>query len=597
MHVKDVKDTLDLDGRLVSAFKYIFSSSGRLYRYMSSDRKEVKICIILSLVAAAILTVIPLLIGNFIDVIIDDWAGGSIQNDTVFKMSAVILVFMVLWYVLNTSASKRAILLGMAVTRRMRGDINRKVLRLPTKYIDSHPAGEMTALISNDMIYVYRMLSTDLIRCVVYILMSTIIIVMMVITNFWMGLLFILLMPISIAIAHAVGKRSLKDLRDEKRTIGELNGQVLDTLSNYRLVKTFGLEEVLGRRYEALNEDHRVSFTRAKAISGLIEPTVTVMTNIGYVMAVAMGAVLLMNGMLSKGFFVAFIFYVRAISKPIVSSSSAINSIQAEMVSLNRIIDLIEEEEVPDDSGSEPLDADSIRGDIALEDVRFSYQDDKEVLHGVSFTVRSGETTAIIGRTGSGKSTITNLMLRFYDPDSGGITLDGRDISTIRREDMSRVFGSILQKPWVFNGTVMENICFGMDVPEDKAIEAAEITGLSGHVERMSDGYDTVVNEQYLSLIEMKLMALTRILLTDPKIIVMDEATSGLDPRSELQIMGSMKEVMKGRTVILTTHNLRLASKADRIVLMDSGRVLEQGSHEELMSLGGKYFELYLMSV
>ena len=597
MHVKDVKDTLDLDGRLVSAFKYIFSSSGRLYRYMSSDRKEVKICIILSLVAAAILTVIPLLIGNFIDVIIDDWAGGSIQNDTVFKMSAVILVFMVLWYVLNTSASKRAILLGMAVTRRMRGDINRKVLRLPTKYIDSHPAGEMTALISNDMIYVYRMLSTDLIGCVVYILMSTIIIVMMVITNFWMGLLFILLMPISIAIAHAVGKRSLKDLRDEKRTIGELNGQVLDTLSNYRLVKTFGLEEVLGRRYEALNEDHRVSFTRAKAISGLIEPTVTVMTNIGYVMAVAMGAVLLMNGMLSKGFFVAFIFYVRAISKPIVSSSSAINSIQAEMVSLNRIIDLIEEEEVPDDSGSEPLDADSIRGDIALEDVRFSYQDDKEVLHGVSFTVRSGETTAIIGRTGSGKSTITNLMLRFYDPDSGGITLDGRDISTIRREDMSRVFGSILQKPWVFNGTVMENICFGMDVPEDKAIEAAEITGLSGHVERMSDGYDTVVNEQYLSLIEMKLMALTRILLTDPKIIVMDEATSGLDPRSELQIMGSMKEVMKGRTVILTTHNLRLASKADRIVLMDSGRVLEQGSHEELMSLGGKYFELYLMSV
>ena len=596
MNVKDVKDTLDVDGRLVSAFKYIFSSSGRLYRYMSSDRKEVKVCITLSLIAAVILTAIPILIGIFIDVIIDDWAGGNIQNETVFKMSAVIIVFMVVWYVLNTNASKRAIILGMTVTRRMRSDINRKVLRLPTKYIDSHPAGEMTALISNDMIYVYRMLSTDLIGCVVYIMMSTIIIVMMVITNLWMGLLFILLMPISIAIAHAVGKRSIKDLRDEKRTIGELNGQVLDTLSNYRLVKTFGLEDVLSRRYEALNEDHRVSFTRAKAISGLIEPSVTVMTNIGYVMAVAMGAVLLMNGMLSKGFFVAFIFYVRAISKPIVSSSSAINSIQAEMVSLNRVMDLIEEEEIPDDSGSEPLDADSIRGDIALEDVRFSYQDDKEVLHGVSFTARSGETTAIIGRTGSGKSTVTNLMLRFYDPDSGGITLDGRDISTIRREDISRVFGSILQKPWVFNGTVMENICFGMDIPKEKAIEAAEITGLSGHVERMSDGYDTVVNEQYLSLIEMKLIALTRILLTDPKIIVMDEATSGLDPRSELQIMGSMKEVMKGRTVILTTHNLRLASKADRIVLMDSGRVLEQGSHEELMSLGGKYFELYLMS-
>ena len=596
MNVKDVKDTLDVDGRLVSAFKYIFSSSGRLYRYMSSDRKEVKVCITLSLIAAVILTAIPILIGIFIDVIIDDWAGGNIQNETVFKMSAVIIVFMVVWYVLNTNASKRAIILGMTVTRRMRSDINRKVLRLPTKYIDSHPAGEMTALISNDMIYVYRMLSTDLIGCVVYIMMSTIIIVMMVITNLWMGLLFILLMPISIAIAHAVGKRSIKDLRDEKRTIGELNGQVLDTLSNYRLVKTFGLEDVLSRRYEALNEDHRVSFTRAKAISGLIEPSVTVMTNIGYVMAVAMGAVLLMNGMLSKGFFVAFIFYVRAISKPIVSSSSAINSIQAEMVSLNRVMDLIEEEEIPDDSGSEPLDADSIRGDIALEDVRFSYQDDKEVLHGVSFTARSGETTAIIGRTGSGKSTVTNLMLRFYDPDSGEITLDGRDISTIRREDISRVFGSILQKPWVFNGTVMENICFGMDIPKEKAIEAAEITGLSGHVERMSDGYDTVVNEQYLSLIEMKLIALTRILLTDPKIIVMDEATSGLDPRSELQIMGSMKEVMKGRTVILTTHNLRLASKADRIVLMDSGRVLEQGSHEELMSLGGKYFELYLMS-
>ena len=593
------RDLIELDERFTHAFRFISSSLSRAYNYMAEDKKDFHKAIALALTAAVILTFVPFLVGNLIDSILMEWMAGSEEAEFILDMSSAIVLFMLVWYAMNVHATKKMILLGMRITKRMRADINRKVLSVQMSYIDTHPAGEMTALISNDMTYVYRMLSSDLIGCIVFILTSAIITVMMLITNIWLGLLFVLLIPVSILVAQKVGKRSAKDFIREKKAVGELNGEVVDTLNNYRLVKTFNLEKELESKYEGINEEHRISFTRSRSISGLIEPSVMVISNIGYVIAAAMGAVFLMNGTLSAGLFVAFIFYVRAISKPMISSTTAINVIQAEMASLNRILDLIEEEEISDDSDSEPLDVPSVKGELSMEKVCFSYSEGTEVLHDVSLMFPSDRITAIIGHTGSGKSTMTNLMLRFYDPDSGRITLDGRDLSTISRKDIASVCSPILQTQWIFNGTIRENICFGKEYPLDEIVRMSEITGLASRVERMRDGYDTVIgdNGYIISLVDMKLIALTRVLLSDPKVIIMDEATSGLDPRSELQIMGSMRDMMRGRTVIMTTHNLRLASKADRIILMDSGRVLEQGTHEELMAKGGRYSELYLMSI
>ena len=595
---KNIQDDVQqIDNKVVGAFKFILSSTGRLYRYMSDEKKELWICVGIAIFGAIILTFVPMIVGNFIDAIIDNWYTGEEEDNFITIMAETIIVMLIIGNLLAINSKKRAILLGMRVTKRMRVEISRKVLRLPVKYLDHNSAGDMTALITNDMSYVYKMLSGDLIGCVVYILMSTFMVLMMLYTNIWLGLIFVILIPLSVWVAQVVGKRAAKDFREEKRSVGALNGLFLDTVNNFRLVKTFGLERKMEEKYGHSNEVHRTTFTRSRMVSSLIEPSVTVISNIGYVLTAVIGAIMIIQGMISVGLFVVFVFFVRAVSKPMVESSSSINTIQSEMASLNRVLDLIDQEEISKDDGLEQFDIDNVKGEISVKDLRFSYDGCSEVLRGVSLTVRPGETVALIGRTGSGKSTLLNILLRFYDPDSGTVSIDGRDIMTIRREDLSSFCGPILQQPRVFGGTIMDNIRMGKDIPEEEVIRAAKITGLQKQVDRLADGYNTPTSSSAVLLVEMKLIALTRVLLSDPKIMIMDEATSGLDPRSEMEIIGSLREVMKGRTVIMTTHNVHLASKADRIVVMDEGKILEEGSHQELMAKGGKYSELYLMSM
>lgn len=599
MHI-DLDNEIDaVDNRFMGMFRFISSSMERLMGYIGEERKALRFCLTVMLVSTILLTFVPIAVGSYIDRVIQEWSVGNPDVGYIMDMALVILVVITIWYASNTHASKKLVELGMSVTKRMRTEINRKTQNLPMSYVDSHPAGRMTALLTNDISFVYSLLSSDLIGAIAYITTSVIIVILMLFTNVWMGFMFALLVPISLMVAQWVGKRAGHNFVREKRTVALLNGQVLDTLSNHRLAKTFLLEDTLLEKYERVNEAHRVSYTRSRLFSGLIEPSVTVISNIGYVIAAAMGALLMMNGTLSQGMFVAFIFYVRAVSKPMISSSSSINSIHTEMVSLNRIMDFLEEKEVEDDSSKDPLSIDEVKGEICFEDVTFSYDGDHDVLHDVSFKVESGSTVALIGPTGSGKSTIASLLLKFYEPQSGRITLDERDIASIRTKDLMAAYGPILQIPWMFSGTFRENICFGEDIPEDRMIEASKITGLDNFVKKLPGEYDALIGEggHMLSLMEMKLLCMTRVLLSDPKVIVLDEATSGLDPGTEMHIIKSLRQIMAGRTVIMTTHNMRLASKADKIIVMDSGRVLEMGSHDELMAKSGRYCDLYLMSM
>ena len=588
-----------LDNRFMGMFRFISSSMGRLRNYIGDERKSLRNYLIIMLISTILLTFVPIIVGIYIDRVIGEWTVGNPDVSYILDMALIIILVITIWYASNTHASKGLVKLGMAVTRRMRSEINRKVQKLPMSYVDSHPAGRMTALLTNDISFVYNLLSTDLIGALAYISTSAIIVVLMIITNIWMGIFFAALVPASVLVAQWVGKRAGHHFVREKKTVATLNGQVLDTLSNHRLAKTFLLEDTLLEKYDRVNEAHRVSFTWSRLFSGLIEPSVTVISNIGYVAAAAMGALLMMNGMLSQGLFVAFIFYVRAVSKPMVSSSASINNIHTEMVSLNRILDFLEEKEIEDEGSKDPFLIDNVKGEICFEDVTFSYDGERDVLHDVSFKVECGSVVALIGPTGSGKSTIANLLLKFYEPKSGRITLDDRDIASIRTEDLMGAYGTILQLPWMFSGTFRENICFGDDIPEDRMVEAARTTGLDNFVRKLPNGYDALIGEggHTLSQMEMKLLCMTRVLLSDPKVLVLDEATSGLDPSTEMHIIRSLRQVMAGRTVIMTTHNMRLASKADKIIVMDSGRVLEAGSHDELMAKSGRYCDLYLMSM
>ena len=599
MHIDLDNEIEAVDNRFMGMFKFISTSMERLRIYIGEETKGIRFCLTVMLISTVLLTFVPVIVGIYIDRVIQEWSVGNPDVGYIMDMALVIIVVITIWYASNTHASKRLVEIGMSVTKRMRSEINRKTQKLPMSYVDSHPAGRMTALLTNDISFVYSLLSSDMIGAIAYITTSMIIVLLMLITNIWMGLLFAVLVPISVLVAQWVGKRAGHNFVREKRTVALLNGQVLDTLSNHRLAKTFLLEDTLQEKYERVNEAHRISYTRSRLFSGLIEPSVTVISNLGYVAAAALGALLMMNGLLSQGLFVAFIFYVRAVSKPMISSSSSINNIHTEMVSLNRILDFLEEKEVEDDSSKDPFLVDEVKGEICFEDVTFSYDGDHDVLHDVSFKVDSGSTVALIGPTGSGKSTIANLLLKFYEPRSGRITLDERDIASIRTEDLMKAYGPILQIPWMFSGTFRENICFGEDIPEDRMIETSKITGLDNFVRKLPEGYDALIGEggHMLSLMEMKLLCMTRILLSNPKVIVLDEATSGLDPGTEMHIIRSLRQIMAGRTVIMTTHNMRLASKADKIIVMDSGKVLEMGSHDELMAKSGRYCDLYLMSM
>jgi len=479
----------------------------------------------------------------------------------------------------------------------LRREVNEKLSRLPLRYFDARPHGETLSRITNDVDNIGNTLQQSLMQLVTSFVTIVGVIAMMLYISPLLTLVCLVTLPLSAWAAAGVAKRSQVQFAGQQRSLGELSGHVEEMIAGHRIVKAFGREEDAMRKFDGINGRLYDSGWRAQFISGILMPLTGFIGNLGYVIICVVGGILVAGSRIAIGDVQAFIQYARQFNMPITQLAGIANIIQSTVASAERVFELLDEaEETPDAAADQPAAQDGPRGAVEFRNVRFGYAPDELLFDDLSFEVKPGQTVAIVGPTGAGKTTLVNLLMRFYDIQGGSISIDGRDIRTMERGRLRSLFGMVLQDTWLFGGTIRDNIAFGReDATEEEIIAAARAAYADRFIRTLPDGYDTVLNEEAANLSQgqKQLLTIARAVLADPAILILDEATSNVDTRTEYQIQDAMNRLMRGRTSFVIAHRLSTIRGADVILVMNRGRVIEQGTHEELLAKGGFYAELY----
>ena len=478
---------------------------------------------------------------------------------------------------------------------RLRRDVDDKLGRLPLKYFDSHPRGDILSRVTNDIDNIGQTLQQSLTQLITALLTVIGVLLMMVLISPLLAFISLLAVPMSIVVTVLIAGRSQKQFARQWASTGALNGQVEEMHTGHAIVKVFGRQEEAVARFVEENDRLYDASYRAQFISGIIQPSMNFIANLNYVAIAVIGGLRVASGQMSLGDVTAFIQYSRQFTFPIVQTASIANVLQSAVASAERIFELLDEtEEIPDPIAPHLIE--NAAGSVTFEDVSFRYEPDKPLLDGLNLDVEAGQTIAIVGPTGAGKTTLVNLLMRFYEIDGGRITVDGIDTRETTRDNLRRTFGMVLQDTWLFHGTISENIGYGReDATEAEIVAAAEAAHVDHFVRTLPDGYETVIDDDAtnVSAGEKQLLTIARAFLADPPILILDEATSSVDTRTEVLIQRAMARLMKGRTTFVIAHRLSTIRDAHTILVMDHGGIVEQGSHEELLAARGFYFDLY----
>ena len=478
---------------------------------------------------------------------------------------------------------------------KLRADVDHKLGRLPLRYFDSHPRGDLLSRVTNDIDNIGQSLQQSLTQLITSLLTIVGVLILMLTISPLLAVISLLAVPASLAVTILIVRRSQQQFVAQWASTGALNGHVEEMHTGHAIVKAFGRQreaiEVFDRENERLFDASR----RAQFISGIIQPAMTFISNLNYVAIAVIGGLRVASGQLSIGDVVAFIQYSRQFTFPIIQTASIVNVLQSAVASAERVFELLDEpEELADPVPAVPLDAPV--GAVRFEDVSFRYLPDQPLIDDLSIDVSAGATVAIVGPTGAGKTTLVNLLMRFYELDGGRITIDGVDTRDLTRDDLRRSFGMVLQDTWLFHGTIRENIGYGrLDATDEELWAAAEAAHVDHFVRTLPDGYDTVIDDDAtnLSAGEKQLLTIARAFLADPRILILDEATSSVDTRTEVLIQRAMLRLMENRTTFVIAHRLSTIRDADTILVMEHGRIVEQGTHDELLQRRGAYFKLY----
>jgi ATP-binding cassette subfamily B multidrug efflux pump len=478
---------------------------------------------------------------------------------------------------------------------RLRREVDEKLARLPLKYFDSRTHGEIMSRAVNDM----DNLSTTLQQSVTQLITSAVtllgVIVLMLTISPFLSLIVLLTLPLSLLVTTVIAKRSQEYFRRQQRALGELNGHVEEMYTGHKIVKAFGREGQSIAEFSERNEKLYNAGWRAQFVSGIIMPLMRFIGNIGYVFVAVVGGIMVTRNAIAIGDVQAFILYAQQFTQPITQLANFANVIQSAMASAERIFELLDEQE----EVAEAVDAKVIEhpeGAVEFEHVRFGYTEANILMEDMNIDVQPGQMIAIVGPTGAGKTTLVNLLMRFYEVNGGEILVDGVNITHIKRGNLRRTFGMVLQDTWLFNGTIHDNIAYGREgATNEQIVQAAKAAYADHFIRTLPEGYNTVLNEDATNISQgqKQLLTIARAFLADPEILILDEATSSVDTRTEMQIQKAMGELMKGRTSFVIAHRLSTIRDADLILVMNYGSIVEKGTHEELLAKGGFYADLY----
>jgi len=478
---------------------------------------------------------------------------------------------------------------------RLRSEVEDKINALPLRYFDGSPRGELLSRVTNDIDNVSQSLQQTMSQLLNSLLTVVFVFAMMFWISWSLALITLVTIPLTVLIAALVMKRSQAKFITQWRRTGNLNAQVEEAFTGHALVKVFGRQAEVQESFEVENQGLYEASFGAQFLSGLIMPIAFLIGNLNYVIIAVVGAVRVASGTLSLGDVQAFILYSRQFTRPITQIASMVNLLQSGVASIERVFEFLDAQDEPSDVVT--TEAPTVtHGRVSFEDVSFRYDEDQPLIENVSFHVDPGQTVAIVGPTGAGKTTLVNLIMRFYDLDDGRITLDGIDIATMQRDDLRAQTGMVLQDTWLFEGTIRENIAYGrLDATEDQIMAAARATYVDRFVGALPEGYDSIVDNEggRISAGEKQLITIARAFLSDPALLILDEATSSVDTRTEVLVQHAMSALREDRTSFVIAHRLSTIRDADLILVMEDGQIVEQGNHDELLDLEGAYFRLY----
>ena len=572
---------------------FFMTSLSKLLRYMGKYRAVIVLVVIFSVASAVLNLIGPSRLSAMTRLITDGMKTG-IDVPAVVQIAAVLLILYGLGFLFNFLQGQMLATVLQRVSKGLRDNISKKINRLPLKYFDRSSTGDILSRVTNDVDMVTQTMNQSFGALVSAITLFAGSLIMMFLTNWIMALAGVLSTLIGFAFMIFIIGKSQKYFLMQQYGLGAINGHIEETYSGHTVIRAYNAEAQSKGRFKEMNRNLYQSGWKSQFFSGMMPPFMGFIGNLGYVVVCIVGAVLTMKHIIGFEVIVAFMLYIRLFTQPLTQFAQSANSLQSAAAASDRVFRFLEEEELKDESDKDKKIG-SVKGDVEFDHVSFGYEKDKTIIHDFSASVKAGQKIAIVGPTGAGKTTMVNLLMRFYELDSGQIRIDGTSTQELTRENIHDLFCMVLQDTWLFEGSIKENIRYSKtDATDEDVIRACKAVGLHRFIETLPDGYDTVMTDNdSLSAGQKQLVTIARAMVENAPMLILDEATSSVDTRTEILIQKAMDELMKGRTSFVIAHRLSTIKNADMILVMKDGDIIEKGDHEELMRQGGFYANLY----